>query len=177
LESGGQAKMSVDVIAQQSAAITTSSAESLSSTTSYVLHNQTAQASFNSNNHDFTSITIAVDHKIERVQQCGSGQTQKPERSAAPDVKVTLVMNYADDNLYTEQLAETTGDFALVITGLVNNAMTWTLHNAKVMSVSKAISSRGIIEQTIELQGFSDSGGDGGLKCAITNDNALATAN
>lgn len=176
IEKGGIAKWSCTILAQTSAAIASSSSETLSTTTSYILHNQCGQAAWGGNNFDLKSLKVAIDNKLERRQLLGSALSAKPVRTGSPEVKITAVLEYSDDNFYTGFLAGTVSDFAITFTGTGTNTQVITAHNAVIMSATRPTSGRGVTELTVELMAFSDAV-DGGLTWLITNANTTATAN
>jgi hypothetical protein len=65
---------------------------------------------------------------------------------------------------------------AVTFTGTGNNAVTFTLENAKIWERSRPVQGPEVIRQTVTWRGFATSSKTG-LEIAFTNDNSAATDN
>lgn len=121
-------------------------------------------------------MVIRVDRGLEPLRELGSLNPSRPVENRIA-LSIELLCAWQASTFNSALFADTQGDLTVTFTGTSNRSAAFTAHNALVMDSSEPVSSGGQIEQRVTLQPFADSGGDQGLALAITNANALATAN
>ena len=140
-----------------------------------VLYDHAGQFAWNSVNYDLVSMELTVDNRLARRAYIGSRLTKqaRPTDIREAVLRVTIEV---EDALYAAHLAQTASDGAITFTGQGNDAMTISIQNAIIRSVSDPITVHGIIQQTVEFLLLSD-GSNEGLSIAVTNDDATYSAN
>lgn len=140
---------------------------------------QCGALSWNARTPTMVSWKATGNNGLERRPLLGSTYTAEPSPTGMVKVELEVVIEYTlaeGDDIKADYLAGTNADLTFTYTGTGNNAATFTLHNAIIVELSKPVSSRGRIMQTVKYEGFSD-GTDYGFKLAITNDNTANTDN
>jgi len=169
-------KIRHDVIGETSQGLASAGTPTFSSNGEEVLHSHAGQFSFDSVTHDLVDLSIIVDHKLAKRQLLGSTLTKRPQLSDYLEVTGRLTVEYIVDTTNTKWLAGTQGDATITFTGSGNNVLAMTLQNLYISNIDRAVSSPGVIRETVEFRCESD-GTDEGLKLVFTNDNAASTAN
>lgn len=176
LSTGGVMSASHEVIAETTGGQEARSTPTFSSNGEEVLHSHGGTLAFNSNTHSVREISITVDQKLAKRQFIGSTLTQQPQPTDFTEVTVRFTREYTDDNPHDEYVADTQGDATIAFTGTGNNALTITMQNFYITSVTESVNTAGVITQTVEGRCESD-GTDEGLSLAFVNDNASAFTN
>ena len=176
-EAGGEAAASVEIIAETASARAGSVAPPSFGNGPQIFHHQVTAAGldYNSVNYKVRSFEIAVDNKLERVNNLGSKLTGQPQISDVREVTITATLDLEDNNLYNAQLDGTQSDVSLTFSD-GTNSLSFLLRNAKVMDYSDDINSFGRIERSVTFFGLADSS-DPAFKITLTNDDATGLGN
>lgn len=121
-------------------------------------------------------MVIRIDRGLARLPEVGSLHTSAPTEERL-SIEIELKAAWQANKFHTNWFADTQEDLAVTFTGPSSKSMVITAHNCLVMDTSEPVSGPGVIEQTIKLKPFAESGGDQGLAIAMTNANSSATAN
>lgn len=173
IEAGGLMTAAVELLGQTSGGLIASAAATHTAAGEPITFSHAGTFSFNSVNYTLKSLEITLDNKLTERMLLESANTLEPTRSDFPEVTMTATLEFGSNNLYSAMIADTESDAAITFTGAGDNAMTFTLHNAYVVSATQPVSSAGVLEQTVTFRGQSDAT-DLGLKVAMSNDNASA---
>ena len=134
-----------------------------------VEHWQAGTVSFNSQTYTCVSVKISINHKLERRQLLGSKLTKEPLRAGFQEIMVELVVEYENSNLYTGYTAGTQSNIVFAFSGATGSrTLTFTGHNALLLSASRPINKIGVLQQTYKFRCLSD-GTNEGLLIAVGN--------
>jgi hypothetical protein len=176
-EAGGEASLSVDILAEtaqsRAGAITPNFGSGVQ-----VFHHQVTNAglSFDSVNYKIRSFEFSLDNKLERVNNLGSKLTGQPQISDVREVTITATLDLEDNNLYNAQLAGTQGSVQVVFTN-GSQTIEFLLRNAKIIDYSDDVNSFGRVERTVTFMGLGVAGGAKPFKIEIVNDATSGISN
>lgn len=168
-----------EVIAQTSQGLVAKGAPTLNTATEWIKHNHAAGLTINGVARPFQSGKVIIAREMQRNHEHGSLFTSEPY-----EVQLTAMLElttlWQQGTWDAENLAETQADGSLTFTGTTSpHALVMTFQNCLVKSVKRQVGTRGAIQQTISVQLFADAANnsDQGFRMAVTNSNALSTAN
>ena len=173
--SAGEAMtLDVDFIAEDSAARGSAGTPSFAAVENVILFHQAGQLAFGGNNYSLSSMSLVLNNNLTRRNLIGSNVTKEPQRGDFTSIELSLDLEAADQ-LYADLRAGSTSDAVITFTS-GTRSFAVTLQNAYMTAATDPVNSAGIVSQSVTLVGESD-GTDYGLKIAVVNDNATATAN
>ncbi len=173
---GQPVEFSVSGIGETTGGFETASSVTYTSNGNAALFSQGGSFSFNTVSYAVNSFALRCNNGLSENRTLADVNTAKPVGDTYRTVTGTVELVLDSTAPYAAYLAGTVSDFAITFTGTGSNALTITGHNAYIKSVSKPVSSAGRITQSIEFECQTD-GTDLGLAVAVTNSNALHSAN
>ncbi len=179
--SGEEARLSCDIIGQDSAARAGSISPSYGSGTQ-VLHNQSTASALRYTpnggaiqNYTLRSFEFTLDNKLERRDKLGSLLTASPDVTDIREVTVSCVADLEDETIYNHHLDGTSGEVLIKFTS-GSDEFNIILFNAVVMEYSDEVTSVGRLERSFTFKGFADSSNEA-CKILVVNDEASAKSN
>lgn len=173
-EAGGEAAVSVEIIAETAAARTGAITPSFGNG-AQIFHHQASTLSYNGVNYTVRSFEFTIDNKLERVNNLGSKLTGQPQVSDVREVMINATLDLEDSNLYNAQLGGTQSDVELSFTSGTDQIV-FLLRNAKITEYSDDVTSFGRIERSVTFIGLADSS-DPAFRITLVNDDNTGVAN
>lgn len=174
LTPGDVLRVVLDIIGETSGGLTTAGSATFSSNDVPILHDQIGQLAFNSQNYDLRSLELVVDNKFASRPHLGSKLTKEPVPGTI-EIKLTVEVDWLNNNLYTAYLASTQADVTFTFTGTGSRSAAFTLHNCIAETYSKPINTPDVLRQKVTFAAFRDAT-DQGLALVLTNTQATALA-
>jgi hypothetical protein len=175
VEAGRPMICTADIIAEDAGDWAAAGSPTYTTSPEYVLHNHlTTAITINSVTYDARRLVLTINRNLQRNYQLGSLLTAEPyEERLEVDLEIEVLKN--TNTWTTLHEGSTAYDTTWTFDGGTPD-MAFTLHNAVVWDVDEPVGEPGATRQTVRLKGFAD-GTDQGLKCIVTNSNALYSAN
>lgn len=177
ISAGGLMSVDLDLIAETSGGMVAAGTPTLTTNEYEVIHHQAGAMTWNSVSYKPISIEISPDNKLTRRQLLGSALTAEPTPAGFVEVMIKVEIELSGEAPYDDLLADTQGDLAVTFTDTAhgNRSFGITAHNCYLTDVSHAVTSVGIIKQTLTYRAESD-GTDEGLAIVLTNAQSSAVA-
>ena len=163
---GEEARLTVELIGQDSAARAGSLGAPTFGTGSQVLHNQAESAALRYTpdggtlqTYTIRSFDFLCDNKLERRDRLGSLTTASPDSADLKEVTISIVAEMEDEVIYNHQLDGTSGELQIIFQSGTDE-LKIKLHNAVVMSYEDTVSSVGRLERNFSFKGFASSSGE-----------------
>ncbi len=178
---GEEARLSCDIIGEDSQTRTTSITPSYGSGTQ-VLHNQSNASALRytpsggaAENYTLRSFEFTLDNKLEDRRTLGSLLTSSPAVTDIREVMLSCVADLEDEVIYNHQLDGTSGEILVQFTSGTDEFVI-RLYNAVVMEYSDEVNSVGRLERSFTFKGFADSSNEA-CKIQVVNDQSSAVSN
>ena len=180
--SGEEARLSCDIIGQNSAARQSSAIVPSYGSGAQVLHNQATSNALRytpnggaAQNYTLRSFEFNLDNKLERRDKLGSLLTASPDVTDIREVTISCVADLEDETIYNHHLDGTSGE---VVISFVNGTdeVNIILFNAVVMEYSDEVTSVGRLERNFTFKGFADASNEA-CKILIQNDESSSKSN
>ena len=175
IESGGIARLSVEVMAETNGGLEAASTPTFA-TEDHILHSHAGQLSYNGVTYDLISFRLSADRKLGDRQLLGSALTKEPVVSDFPEITGTIVREYDSSTLNAAFIADTQADTTITFTGTSPNVLAFTLHNIFITSVVRDTSQPGVIRETATFK-CEATASESGVSIVFTNSLALYTTN
>ena len=181
---GEEARISCDLIGQDSAARSGSAIPSSFGTGAQVLHNQTDSAALRytpdgGTLQQFTikSFEFTLDNKLEDRRTLGSLLTSSPAITDIRDVTVSCVADLEDETIYNHQLDGTSGTLSIQYQSGTDQFII-ILNNAVCMEYSDEVNTVGRLERSFTFKGLAAATGSGeACELRIINGDNSAVSN
>lgn len=184
LQNQGEARVTLDVIAETAQTRTSSTTAPTFSTTqltSIIDKCKSVSATWNSTTYYFDSLDLVIDRQMQRNNKIGDAATARPVPGGAMVVRANGQIDYTEDTTYAAHLAETSSDLVITIEGGQiaatgeNFKIVFTLHNAELITYRDPTPGAGLLKAQITWAPKSDAT-DPGLAVLIQNGDSSATA-
>lgn len=178
MEAGGELVASLDIVARTGGSLQAAPAAPTYGTPVFVQHNHlTTKLTGNAVTREITKLSLRGSRNFQKYQEIGSLQIAEPLESRF-SLELDLEMMWQQNDWHSDFYAGTVQDYTLAFQGPGNNAFAFVFHNALVTEKADPTTGPEGVRQTVKLALHSDGGsGDQGLQIAVTNDNALFSAN
>jgi hypothetical protein len=173
---GEPVRLSVEGIAQTSAASRASAGTPAESSTELIVCHQATTTTFNGSSYTLQSFEITGNNNISDLLEIGNLETSEPPISNFREIRGSVTFAMRSDALWTAHQTGTTGDLVLTFTGSSPNAITITLQNCVIDDYDDTIGGPGVITATANFLARAASGADS-IEVQVVNGSSSATAN
>ena len=174
---GGVLMMNVGEVIGETSAARSASPSTVSYGTdspSVVEHSHAGQCAFNAVNYDLMNFSLTVNNGLVRRPYLGSLLTKEPLRQNVMSVSGTITIEVVD-TLYAAFTAKTESNLGFGFTSGTDQ-FNFLMHNCRLASVSGPVQGPGVIQETFQIDAYSD-GTNHGLQIEVINDNASEVGN
>mgnify|MGYP001321256089 CR=1 FL=1 len=159
LNAGEEMQLSLDLIAQDSAARTTQPTPTYNASQKQIYHYEvTTDLSFDSQSYKVRSFELTVENSLERRNVLGSKLTLSPDVTDYRTVTISVELDAETNALYNAMLAGTESSVLLKVTETGGtNYMEIQLKNAIITDYSDPLSTVGRLSQSVTFTGLASS--------------------
>tara|TARA_R100000664_G_scaffold10562_1_gene17419 strand:+ start:3302 stop:4273 length:972 start_codon:yes stop_codon:yes gene_type:complete len=179
---GEEARLSCDIIGENSAARGSSLPAPTFGGGGPVLHHQSnvnalryTPSGGSLQNYSLKSFEFSLDNKLERRDKLGSLLTASPDVTDIREVTLSCTADMEDEAIYNHQLDGTSGEILVQFTSGTDEFVI-RMYNAVVMEYSDEVTTVGRLERTFTFKGFADSSNEA-CKIEVVNDQPSAESN
>ena len=159
LNAGEEMQLSLDLIAQDSAARTTKPTPTYNASQKQIYHYEvTTDLTYNSQSYKVRSFELTVENSLERRNVLGSKLTLSPDVTDYRTVTISVELDAETNALYNAMLAGTESSVELKVTETSGtNYMEIKLKNAIITDYSDPLSTVGRLSQSVTFTGLASS--------------------